>query len=56
MMVRVKKTPPQRLEMTDSDAFASPTFKLVFTRDAGRKINGFAIDAGRVMNLAIQRQ
>jgi CubicO group peptidase (beta-lactamase class C family) len=56
LMVRVKKTPPQRLEMTDSDAFASPTFKLVFTRDAGRKITGFAIDAGRVMNLAFQRQ
>jgi len=56
LMVRVKKNPPSILEMTDTDAFAASSFKLVFNRDPSRQISGFTLDAGRVKNLAFQKE
>jgi len=56
LMVRVKKNPPSILEMTDTDAFAASSFKLVFNRDPNRQISGFILDAGRVKNLAFQKE
>jgi hypothetical protein len=55
-MVRVRKNPPSILEMTDKDAFSAPEFKLTFNRDAGTRISGFSLDAGRVKNLVFLKK
>ena len=56
LSVKVRKNPPVKLEMTETDTFTAAQFKIAFKRDSQNKIAGFSLDAGRVKGLEFIRK
>ena len=55
LVLRHRKLDPRTLVPTFRDAFAAGGRQVVFTRDAGSRIDGYRLSDGRVWNVRFER-